>query len=428
MLGVPRLTFDLLIESIQDVVKKNLCISCGACAVVLEPGAIELRYDMTHGMYYPHLRLSKRYNGKGDEFAVCPGKGYSIIGLSLKKENNLPNRNIELGAWHEIWAARSNDPEILENASSGGAITAIAEYLIKIGEVDGAIVTGIQYGRIGPRPKAYIATSRKELIKAQGSKYCPSPTLLVLDEVMTMRGCFVYIGTPCQIGGLRMLQKIMPELQQKIPFVIGNFCGGFRDYRETDTLIRREGFMPSTIKRFRYRGGGQPGNMLMESEAGEIKELPYPQYAKRTGYIKHRRCRLCVDATAELADFSCGDAWLTRFSKTGFPWSIVITRTVTATKFIKAMARGKHLQLEQISTAELKEAQRDNLYSKKVRQAARRRLFLHFGLAIPEFDGGFISRKGGELYEIKVILTSFIIYVFERIGLYPIIAKLIGRY
>ena len=32
--------------------------------------------------------------------------------------------------------------------------------------------------------------------------------------------------------------------------------------------------------------------------------------------LKYSRCRLCVDATGELADLSFGDAWIERFLKT----------------------------------------------------------------------------------------------------------------
>lgn len=137
---------------------------------------------------------------------------------------------------------------------------------------------------------------------------------------------------------------------------------------------------------------------------------------------------MCVDATAELADFSCGDAWLPRFLKTGSPWSIIMTRSGEATEIVESMEREKSLSLKDVSDDEIKESQRGNLLSKKTRQAARRRLFGSIGFALPEFDGGFPPSHGGEMREAKVLATGSITYVLERIGLYPAFAKLLRRY
>ena len=418
-----------LIKSIQDVVEMGLCISCGACVAIAVPGAIEMRYADRHGMFFPKILRPDLVDGRGEEFAVCPGKGYQIIGLSKKFGDERCSRNIELGVWGKICAARSTDTAILDRASSGGVMTAIAEYLINTGKVEGAVVTGMQYGKSGPRAKTYIARTRKDLFEAQGSKYCPSPTLLILHEAKKLPGRFAYIGTPCQIAALRMMQGRYPELREKFPYAIGNFCGGFRDCRETDTLILRHGFKPADIVSFRYRGGGQPGSMRIANGKGETAQLLYPQYARRTGYLTHLRCRLCVDATAELADFSCGDAWLPRFSERTTPWSIVMARSNKAMKIIETMEQEKHLVLEEISIDEIKKAQRTNLNSKKTRQTARRRLFRCLGIAMPEFDGGFLpSNGGGVLFEAKVLLSHAVFYSFEKLGLYPMLAKLIRRY
>ena len=76
-----------LIKSIQDVVEMGLCISCGACVAIAVPGAIEMRYADRHGMFFPKILRPDLVDGRGEEFAVCPGKGYQIIGLSKKFED-----------------------------------------------------------------------------------------------------------------------------------------------------------------------------------------------------------------------------------------------------------------------------------------------------------------------------------------------------
>ena len=416
------------IDSIQRVVNNNLCISCGACVVASPPGAIEMRYDAGRGMFFPNILKPKLVDGKGEEFAVCPGKGYPIIGLSQRFEGEGCERDVKLGTWRKSWAAQSTDAGILKRASSGGVMTAIAEYLIDSGKVDGAVVTGMQYGAPGPRPKAYIARNREELFEAQGSKYCPSPTLLALSKAMETKEKCVFLGTPCQVAALRMMQERHSQLREKFPYVIGIFCGGFRDCRETDTLIRRQGLSPSKIRTFRYRGGGQPGGMLMEDESKTRAEIPYSKYGRMTGHLKHRRCCSCVDATAELADFSCGDAWLSRFLDTGSPWSIVMARTDEASAIVESLANDNRLVLEEVSAEEIMQAQRGNLLTKKTRQAARHRLFRFLRFALPEYDGGFPLEQSGLILEIKVLLTRILFGGSENIGLYPTLAKLLRRH
>ncbi|MDP3013322.1 MAG: coenzyme F420 hydrogenase/dehydrogenase beta subunit N-terminal domain-containing protein, partial [Candidatus Subteraquimicrobiales bacterium] len=128
---------------------------------------MEMRYDVGQGMYFPQLLGRDLIDNSCDAFEVCPGKGYPIIELSSKFETGEHNKSVELGVWHKVWAAQSTDSATLERATSGGVMTAVAEYLMTIGAVDGAIVTGMQYGPLGPRPKAYIARTREGLFSAQ---------------------------------------------------------------------------------------------------------------------------------------------------------------------------------------------------------------------------------------------------------------------
>jgi coenzyme F420 hydrogenase subunit beta len=389
---------------------------------------IEMWYREKSGIFYPKIFVSDRDKEIRQALDLCPGKGYPIIKLSRVFEGGNCSRSMELGTWRSAWAAHSTSSEILEYASSGGVMTAIAHFLIAEKEIDGVVVTGMEYGSHGPRPKAFIARNLQELCSAQGSKYCPSPSLLAISDATSAKGRFAFIGTPCQIAALRMMQERSQRLREKFPFVLGSFCGGFRDLRETDALIKREGFAPGDVVEFRYRGGGQPGSMIIRDKKGITAERPYPQYSRRTGFVKHRRCRMCIDATAELADFSCGDAWLPRFLKSEEPWSIVMARSLKAAEIIKVMRQRNLLATGDISEDEIKKSQYDNLNSKKTRQAARRRLYSALGFVVPEFDGGFPQGENGLGFELRVLMAHLTLNTIEQLGLYPIVGKLTGRY
>jgi coenzyme F420 hydrogenase subunit beta len=224
-----------------------------------------------------------------------------------------------------------------------------------------------------------------------------------------------------------LLENEISELKPAIPLTIGNFCGGFKDLREIRRLIQRQGIDPRIVTFFRYRGGGQPGSMMIRTLNGEYRTLPYPNYANLTGIRKHYRCRVCVDATAELSDFACGDAWIDRFLSTQKGWSILMTRSETAEAIIKEMLEKKLISFESISVDELKMSQNINLTSKKTRQSARRRFSTLIGLHLPEYDGGYPEKLSQMMLEIKIFISHLIFDLSEKVGCYPLLAKILRR-
>ena len=98
------------------------------------------------------------------------------------------------------------------------------------------------------------------------------------------------------------------------------------------------------VHSFRHRGGGQPGSMRIIGTNGEIFQYPYPKYAKLSSFVKNERCTLCMDATGELADFSCGDAWLDSRDNTA-AWSIIVARSLEAEKVLDNLSKNSFLDL-----------------------------------------------------------------------------------
>ncbi len=421
MLKVPK------IESISDVVSNHLCISCGACVSGAPPSAIEMHFSNRYAMSVPVIVRPYLIDGRGIEFDVCPGKGCDILRLSEAIKDNETQYDLELGFVHKAWVMQSNNNVILKNASSGGLMTQIAAYLLTSGRVRGVIATKMHYSSLGPRPKTVIAESLEELLECQGSKYLPVSVNQILGQLESYHGPVVFIGTPCQIESLRMLQERAPIFKKRIPYVIGNFCGGIKDFRELNTQIKRQGMNPSDVVRFRYRGGGQPGSMLIEDSAGRIKQRSYLDYSKDTGYKKHTRCRLCIDGTAELADFSCGDAWIERFLLSDTPWSIVITRNSKATLIIQEMIEQVIVKTCSVTLDDIKKSQKSNLHSKKIRQSARRKLYNLLGKPTPLYDGGYSKENSSLWLEAKVHFAYWFLQALERLHLYAPLSGLLRR-
>ena len=413
-------------DTIRDVVRSRMCISCGACVVGDSSTVGTMRPAYASGMIYPVIDAAEEERSPSVD--VCPGAGYQIGKLSEQQFADTEHADPLLGRWKTLAAVRTLDKELLERASSGGIMTGIAQFLLDEGDVDGVVVSAFSYTEKGPVGSPMLATTREQLLEAQGSKYCPVPAVEALNEVRDFDGRVLFIGTPCQVAGVALLKQKYAWVRDKVVLTMANFCGGFRSFKETTAIISRNGISPGRVQDFRYRGNGQPGSMMIRAGGGGEVTLPYPQYSRFTGVTKNRRCRLCVDATGELADFSCGDAWIPRFLDSEHAWSLIMTRSTAADEILTRMVEARLVSTESVSIEETKSSQDDNLRSKKLRQGARRRLYRKLGMKLPEFDGGFEENGGSMLFELRVTLSHTLLQVLESMGLYPLFARAIGRY
>jgi coenzyme F420 hydrogenase subunit beta len=202
---------------------------------------------------------------------------------------------------------------------------------------------------------------------------------------------------------------------------MSNFCGGFRDFRESERIISIFKFKLKDLIDFRFRGNGHPGFMSIEDNARKVK-LPYPDYSGLTGVHKMKRCKLCVDATGELSDLSFGDAWLPHLSGKGF--SIVMSRSEIGQNLIRDMVLEGCFEFVAVSEGEVLTSQRGNLETKKIRQRSRNILYRILLKRIPKFDGGFRKEKINILFELKVIFSQNIKPYFFKYKLYNKIKKM----
>jgi coenzyme F420 hydrogenase subunit beta len=379
-----RLTMPSL-ETIQDVVAARLCISCGACAAVTDDASLQMHLDEKRGLFIPR-RSGRTLGGTGREFAVCPGKGIPLEAMSAARFGaDLPT-SPELGRYRRAWACHTADEEILARASSGGVMTHIACRLLESGVIDGVTVAKFVQGPLGPRTISVVARSRAELLDAQGSKYCPTTTNLLMRECRRAGGRYLFLGTPCQVAALHLAMREDDGLAAVFPLTMANFCGGYKDFRYLDGMIAASGLRASEASNFRFRGGGWPGSMLVACADGREASQPYPNYRSTALVSKQRRCTLCVDGTGLLADFACGDAWLERFEPGTPGWSIVLARSAAAVDIVESMRRDGLLHTEPVSHDEILHSQRFNLRSKISRQRTRMKAFRLLGIPCPVYD------------------------------------------
>jgi len=408
-------------KDISEVISNGLCIGCGVCAYsdLINKTAFSKKHDQN----IPVLN-SENCNDQL-AFDICPGKGYKILAESNNLFNNV-QYDLEIGHIFNQYAAYSNDKEIMKNASSGGMMSQIAIYLLEEKIVDRVLTTQFRYDS-GVKTKCILAKDKGEILHSQGSKYCPVDLSEVIREIKYKKFRVAIIGTPCQIAGIRRIQQRDIEFKRKVIFTIGNFCGGIKRFDNINLISRIKGIDPFNIDFFRFRGDGQPGSMMIKEKGGKTIEIPYPKYVGLNGLSKHLRCHLCVDATAELADVACGDAWLPRFLKDPDPWSVVITRNQETDILMKKMIESNKITVQSISIEEIKTSQHENLYSKKIRQKSRFYLYKILGYTLPSFDGGYHDNKIKIWTEIKVYSKHKIKYILEVMHLFNFVYRVIKK-
>ena len=168
---------------IENENKENCC-GCTACKNICPKNAIEMKED-EEGFLYPNIDKEKCIDC-GLCKKVCP-----II-------NKVPNKP---PIQQEAYVVNNKNVLVRKQSTSGGAFTAIAEYVIK----NNGIVYGASFVNNFNVQHNYT-TNINDLQKFRGSKYVQSDVKNTFREVRDFLNAgkmICYSGTPCQIEGLK---------------------------------------------------------------------------------------------------------------------------------------------------------------------------------------------------------------------------------
>ncbi|MCX6685826.1 MAG: Coenzyme F420 hydrogenase/dehydrogenase, beta subunit C-terminal domain [Methanoregula sp.] len=210
----------------------------------------------------------------------------------------------EYGIYRDIKAVKT-----AIKGQDGGVVTSLLVEGMKKGLFDSAIVV---YRQNGFQAEAVIAENVSDIRMAKGSKYQLVSVAGKLVEAVKEKGKkkIAVVGLPCQVLGIREIQKAMPEVEI---FVIGLFCMENFVYR----LLRQSvGELLKVDLDLAEKANITKGNFIVTNEGKQVScKVSELQEAVRIG------CSFCTDFTSRLADISVGSV--------GSPdgYSTVITRS-----------------------------------------------------------------------------------------------------
>ena len=165
-----------------EIEDKELCSGCTACKNICPVNAISMEQD-DEGFLYPKVNEKK---------CIKCGKCINTCPILNKKEK----KDFE----QQGCIFQYNDDVIRKQSTSGGAFTAIADYVIE----HNGIVFGAAFDN-KYKVKHQMAEKKEELEKFRNSKYVqsdPDDTFPRVKDYLEMKKLVCYSGTACQIEGL----------------------------------------------------------------------------------------------------------------------------------------------------------------------------------------------------------------------------------
>jgi coenzyme F420 hydrogenase subunit beta len=315
-------------DLIEDVVRTDLCVSCGTCAAVCPISVIELRNGVPE--------LVGECIECGLCYSNCPRTDFN----KDEMDNRVFNRgrsSIEqiVGVYSKVYKARTKVPEINERAQDGGVVSSILTSFISEGG-DGVIVAGLDETKTWvPRP--VIGKTSEDIIGAAGTKYTSSPTLLGVKEAVKSQKLenIAVVGTPCQIRGLSKLTEGKfrnKKYSDAVKLKLGLFCMETFRYDDWIEYLENNNVDPEEVTKFEIKNGrfyAKKGDeVIHKTKLKNVKDLVRPC------------CHHCDDFTCEYSDVSIGNV--------GSPdgWSTVIVRNEKGEKALRKAEKADLIELE----------------------------------------------------------------------------------
>jgi len=324
------------INNINYILKKDICVSCGACRVICPQKCIEVGEQKRN--YKPRVDVSRCINCKMC-LEVCP---------SYKVDYNEfapSNRNILLGEYTDIFAGYIDVNDERIKSTSGGIITNLLKYLINSGLVD-AVTVVPSITSINEQVKMIVTNNIGDVEDGRGSKY----TNVDISEcikyiVQNSEKKVALVGTSCQFESVKKIIK-MRNLNEENYLFIGIFCSKTLNHNVLKYYNSK--FTPNghDIDRFVFRSkirNGAPGETLIQ--VGEKKTYIENSFRRNiSDYFKNARCLYCFDRNNHLSDISIGDCFVEGFDS-DLGESIVIVRNEKGKNLIDLLDNVRRIEL-----------------------------------------------------------------------------------
>ena len=216
-----------------EVDNPQFCSGCSACANICSKGAIQMKEDQ-EGFLYPHVDVDKCVECGLCE-KICP------------MNHDVSNVN---GGSQNYYLCNTKQSQYYKNSATIGVCTMLAEETIR----QGGVVLGCWLDETKWKAYHIEISAIEDLDKIRNSKYIQSDLLETFSKVKQLLiedERVLYIGTPCQIAGLKSyLRKDYEKL-----YTVDLICHGVYSYKllVEEIAYWRSKLGKGIIKNFRFR-------------------------------------------------------------------------------------------------------------------------------------------------------------------------------
>lgn len=398
-----------IFPDLQTIVSNGLCTGCGLCESVAGREQVEMKLTSA-GYMRPQVKRPLDDICMARIRAVCPG-----VELAGPDERQVEDR----GAMHDLWGpirtmhrGWSTNDDIRFTSAAGGAMTALACYLLESGMVEA--IVHIRASRDRPMESdSIVSTTPQEVRSGCQSRYGPAAPLVNIMQLLDKGTRMAVLGKPCDVAAIRKLGAMDDRVENQIPYLITIFCGGVPPVQVGEKIARYQGVEPEEISVFRWRGNGWPGPTHIETLNGRVYDMTYDEVwyneAMPWRYDMQFRCKICPDATGELADVACPDSWN---MVDGQPVhqeapgaNLFIARTRRGEELVAAAAASGAIHLDPFGIDELNAQHADHI-GRKVENPARVQAMAMEGAPHPEFrrfrSDKMMEMAGNERHEATI--------------------------
>lgn len=291
-------------QRLNRITEEGMCTGCGLCQSVI--GINYIRIKKQSSGYLRPVATGPLNHAQVDRiYQICPG-----INVSLDQRSVDAEKDILWGAGQRYLMAWAGQPEVRFQASTGGVMTALAQYLVASDEVD--FVLHVRASKTEPAfGERQISYTDADVIEASGSRYGPAAPLLDLCQLLDRGRPFAFIGKPCDVSALNNYARYDSRVDQLVRYRLALVCGGYLTPESFNGFLEQAGVPRPELIRIRYRGNGCPGSVEMENKQGQVFFRSYNDFwgEGETNWSIPFRCKVCPDGIGEGADLVAADSW-----------------------------------------------------------------------------------------------------------------------
>ncbi len=375
-------------ERLYAIVEQGLCIGCGLCQSVAGKGAVRVTKTMS-GYLQPVVEGELDHATVDRIYQVCPGT--RIEGLPAGLIDADTRHDNVWGPWRRIVRAWAGDPAVRFEGSTGGVLTALANYLLASKRVE--FILQVKTSASEPSfGDATLSFTEADVFEAAGSRYGPAAPLTDINAVLERGQPFAFIAKPCDVSALRNYAKQDERVDRLVKYMLVMVCGGYGTPQGTIDFYRRVGIDPEQVTGLRYRGRGCPGPTRVET-GDKAQEFHYIDYwgEDETTWSLPFRCKICPDGIGEAADIAAADTWIgggpNRVDSVGDPGTnALIARSKAGEELITAAAGAGALTLEYDIVPDIMSVYQPHQVNKKYAAWARHQGLRDAGRIVPHTE------------------------------------------